>query len=82
MRVQPMKPMLKAPRTILLTPECDEPLSTFAFKFDLRRSNEVELDTGGEKRIVRVLASNIEKCESTILSLGRAVQLDLGFTPG
>jgi hypothetical protein len=33
----PIKPMLKAPGTNLLTLQCDEPLLTFAFKFNLRR---------------------------------------------
>ena len=34
-----MKPELKAPGTNLLTLHYDEPLSTFAFKFNLRRYN-------------------------------------------
>ena len=38
-----MKPMLKAPGTKRLTLKCDEPLSSFAFKFILRRYNEVVL---------------------------------------
>jgi len=32
-----MKPKLKAPGTKRLTLKCDEPLSNFAFKFNLRR---------------------------------------------
>jgi hypothetical protein len=32
-----MKPQLKAPGTKRLTVKCDEPLSSFAFKFSLRR---------------------------------------------
>jgi len=36
-QVDPFKPTLKAPGTNLLTPKCDEPLSTFAFKVSLRR---------------------------------------------
>ena len=32
-----MKPILKAPGNNLLTLEYDEPLSNFAFKFNLRR---------------------------------------------
>jgi len=35
-QVDPMKPMLKAPGTNLLTLKHDEPLSIFAFKLDLR----------------------------------------------
>jgi len=36
-QVDPVKPTLKAPGTNLLTLKCDEPLSSFAFKFNLRR---------------------------------------------
>jgi len=36
-QVDPIKPTLKAPGTNLLTLKCDEPLSTFAFNFNLRR---------------------------------------------
>jgi hypothetical protein len=32
-----MKPKLKAPGTKRLTLKCDEPLSSFAFKYNLRR---------------------------------------------
>jgi hypothetical protein len=31
---------LKAPGPYLLTPKCDDPLSVFAFKFNLRRYSE------------------------------------------
>ena len=41
MQVDPIKPKLKAPRTNLLTLKCDELLSTFAFKSNLRRYSEV-----------------------------------------
>ena len=37
MQVDPIKPMLKAPRTKRLNLQYDEPLSNFAFKFNLRR---------------------------------------------
>jgi len=37
-----MKPKLKAPGINLLTLKFDEPLSTFAFKFNLRRYNMAE----------------------------------------
>ena len=40
MQVDPMKPTLKAPGIKLLKLECDEPLSEFAFKFNLRRYSE------------------------------------------
>ena len=32
--------MLKAPKTKYLKPECEEPLSNFAFNFNLRRYNK------------------------------------------
>jgi hypothetical protein len=35
-----MKPTLKAPGSKRLKLKCDNPLSSFAFKFDLRRYNE------------------------------------------
>jgi hypothetical protein len=35
--VDPIKPELKAPRTQRLKLQCDEPLSRFAFNFNLRR---------------------------------------------
>jgi len=35
-QIDPMKPVLKAPGTMLLKPICDERLSNFAFKFNLR----------------------------------------------
>ena len=36
-QVDPIKPVLKAPGTILLKLRCDGPLSNVAFKFNLRR---------------------------------------------
>jgi hypothetical protein len=36
-KLNPMKPMLKATGTRRLKLECDEPLSNFAFNFNLRR---------------------------------------------
>ena len=36
-QVDPIKPTLKAPGTKLLKLQYDKPLSTFAFKFNLRR---------------------------------------------
>ena len=41
MQVDPIRPKLKAPGTKPLKLQYDEPLSTFAFKFKLRRYNEV-----------------------------------------
>ena len=40
MQVDPIKPTLKAPGTERLKLEYDIPLSSFAFKFNLRRYNE------------------------------------------
>jgi hypothetical protein len=36
-QVEPMTSKLKAPRTVRLKVECDDLLSRFAFKFNLRR---------------------------------------------
>ena len=41
MQVDPIKPKLKAPGTKRLQLKCDEPLSSSAFKFNLRRYNVV-----------------------------------------
>ena len=41
MQVDPIKPMLKAPATMRLKLKYDEPLSNFAFKFNLRRHSVV-----------------------------------------
>ena len=41
MQVDLMKPTLKAPRTKRLKLKYDEPISNFAFKFNLRRYTEV-----------------------------------------
>jgi hypothetical protein len=44
--VDPIKPTLKAPRTKRLKLKYDEPLSNFAFKFNLRRYiNAAGVDT-------------------------------------
>ena len=44
MQVDPMNPMLKSPGTKHLKLNCDRPLSTSAFKFDLRRYIEAMED--------------------------------------
>jgi len=41
-QVDPIKPTLKAPGTKRLKLECDELLSKFAFRFNLRRYDEVQ----------------------------------------
>ena len=41
MQRAPIKPTLKPPGTKLLKPEYDEPLSNFAFSFNLRRYTAV-----------------------------------------
>ena len=44
-QVEPIKPTLKAPGTKRLKPKCDEPLSNFAFNFNLRRYTTEFADT-------------------------------------
>ena len=46
MQVDPVKPTLKAPGTKRLKLKYDEPLSNFAFKFNVRRYAEVGLGVG------------------------------------
>ena len=63
MQFDPIKPTFKAPGTKRLTPKHDEPLSSVAFKFNLRRYTEVaEEEEGpsddGEDRVGR--------CRSTL----------------
>ena len=48
MQVDPIKPTLKAPATMLLKLKCGELLSRFSFKFNLRRY------TKGRKLVPRV----------------------------
>jgi hypothetical protein len=38
-QLDPIKPKLKPPGSARLKPECDDPLSRLAFKFNLRRYN-------------------------------------------
>jgi hypothetical protein len=47
-QVDPIKSTLKAPGTNPLTLKYDEPLSTFAFKFNLRRN------TSGLQRVLKL----------------------------
>ena len=57
MQVAPIKPVLKAPGTILLKLRCDKPLSNIAFKFNLRRHTEGgQLTAAGRAAVVSVLA--------------------------
>jgi hypothetical protein len=43
-QVDPIKPKLKLPGTKHLKLKCDEPLSNFAFKFNLRRYDMTRSD--------------------------------------
>ena len=46
MQVDPIKPTLKSPETKYLKLNCDEPLSSFGFNFNLRRY--IEESAGGD----------------------------------
>ena len=46
MQVDPIKPVLKAPGTKCSILKYDQPLSNFAFKFNLRRCTGEEAETG------------------------------------
>jgi len=50
-QVDPIKPTLKAPGTKRLKPQYDELLSSFAFKFNLRRFNK-DLDALARRHCV------------------------------
>jgi hypothetical protein len=45
-QVGPMEPVLIAPGNLVLTLTYDEPLSNFAFKFNIRRCTELSRATG------------------------------------
>ena len=47
MQVDPIKPKSKAPGTKRLKLKCDEPLSNFAFKFNLRRCIKEACEAAG-----------------------------------
>ena len=55
MQVDPIKPTLKAPGTKHFKLQCDELLSSFAFKFDLRRYAKAEEEVLRSEERVRVL---------------------------
>jgi hypothetical protein len=60
-----MKPMLKAPGSGRLKLKCDEPLSNFAFKFNLRRYS-----MGAIQQVVQ------RACDTGTAEHGRAMQAD------
>ena len=57
-QVDPIKPTLKAPGTNRLTLKCDEPVSTFAFKLNLRRYTLEATAACPQRRRVRVHSLN------------------------
>ena len=68
MQVDPIKPTLKAPGTERLRLECDEPLSNFAFKFNLRRYRLEQvrqlLSSGGARK--QVASTKVGQCRLTL----------------
>jgi len=62
MQVDPMKPMLKPPGTKHLKLKCGMLLSTFAFKFNLRRYNEYI----GNKSHVHMNSTKVGRCKLTL----------------
>ena len=57
MQVDPIKPVLKGPKTKRLKQKVDESLSSFAFKFNLRRYTE------GVKLHTATLSTLVERCK-------------------
>ena len=55
MQVDPIKPTLKAPGTKRLKLKYDEPLSKFAFKFNLRRYSLVQHEVSGAVYALKML---------------------------
>jgi len=60
-QVDPIKTTLTAPGTERLKLECDEPLSNFAFNFNLRRYNKVLTDKQRRRAAVQVVSA---RCRS------------------
>ena len=72
MQVHPIKPKLKAPGTTLLTLKCDEPLSTFAFKINLRHYTSVECFEWMDDKThdgERMRCREVGRCRLTLSSL-------------
>ena len=69
MQVDPIKPTLKVSGTNFLTPNHDEPLSTFAFNFKLRRYTE--------ERAVAALARTARAEMGTVLGTWTPPTLNL-----
>ena len=67
MQVDPIKPMLKAPRSKRLKLRYDELLSGFAFKFNLRRYT-LGVHTGDSITIApaQTLTDKVERCRLTL----------------
>jgi len=63
-----MKSTLKAPGTNLLTLECNEPLSTFAFKFNWRRfiAGECYLDAEDSIKSVSRMEAKAGACYAVL----------------
>jgi len=84
-----MKPVLKAPGSMLSKLINNEPLSSFAFNFNLRRYNEGFLErvpllaslTAAERaRIADAMETKIYTAGEPVVTQGRALQLHPGFT--
>ena len=70
MHVEPMRPVLKAPGSILLKVRYDGPLSKFAFNFNLGRYIEVVNESAAERH-VGIAALHEEMCTKLKTAVGR-----------
>ena len=87
MQVDPIKPVLKAPGSILLKLRNDGPLSDFAFHFNLRCFSEGKLATCAENFAFAVLAAGGANRPMSVDRFPRQAQtlspqLCMGILPG
>jgi hypothetical protein len=88
-QVDPIKPASKAPGTKRLKPKYDDPLSNFAFKFNLRRYNEERLQKALNYFINQAVSAafytwreNAEYCAEVRVKAGRCTVKPVLKAPG
>jgi hypothetical protein len=65
-QVDPIKPKLEPPGTKRLKPKCDIPVSTSAFKFNLRRYSQLDASMPVEAGDTLYLPRLVGRCQLTL----------------